>query len=262
MNIHAPLAAAAALAALCAPAHALTFVPVDVGPTALQSGTQARVFATVNLETTSDNLVSTEAQARTVNERGQTASVSADLATGQTGASVALSPSGLGFNFDSVSADAKIFDVVQFSFAGAPSGEVSFSMRVDGTLSNADDVAGNDTVVIGSGQVRVFDVTDFLPAFQVFGRQGGEGNLLGANAQGFFDEDIPPFGEFVFTNSEAIVSAGLALIPASLEDDVLDGFYAIGGADEYQVDTTGEPVAFDKLLAGSYIAEAGRIYTF
>lgn len=246
-------------------AQALTFVPLTTGPLELDPGNQTRTFVTIVTSGSTSartNLVSTEAQDRAVDALGQSAAVRANLATGSTGASASLAPPAEGAGYAAANADAKIFDLVQFVFPGASSGLVTFSLTVDETISNADAAGGSQTVAIGWGTASVFDVTGLPSPFLVLGSDGGEGNLVRADAQGFFDDTIPPFGEFVFTNRPAHATAGLALIPGGLEADVADGSYAIGGADEYQVNTTGDPVAFSKTVEASFVAEAGRFYAF
>ncbi|MEM6440975.1 MAG: hypothetical protein AAF763_14915 [Pseudomonadota bacterium] len=241
-----------------APATALTFTPVTPGPLGQDSGTNTRTFVAISgIEPRSTSIVAPVVQNRSTNEFGQSLSARADLAAGETGAAVTFDPL---TDFDNVSADGQIFDVVEFSFPGATSGAVTFTMSVDGTLSNSNDPEGSDTVVIGSGLARVFDVTGLDDAFLVIGSEGASSNVVSPNIEGFFDEDIPPFGEFVFTNLAAEASAGLALVPENLVSDIEAGLFAIGGADDFLVDVSGEPVEFDKTVEAGFIAEEGRAY--
>lgn len=247
---------AGALIASAGAANAATFEPLSPGPLAINSGTQVRGSITILDPTRQErfNTVSTDAQ--TVEQTlldGQFKG-RADLATGEVGAFLGVTPS---TSYAGGSTDAKLFDLLSFDFGSAESGNISYSISYDGVISNKDDGTGAQNLVAGSTSIRIFDVTGLDTAFKIFGQEGSLGNSVGQNSIGEYD---PELDEFVFENLVSSASGGLAVVSPGLESDVASGNYAIGGADRFIVDGSGTAKPFSGVLTDTFFAEAGRTY--
>lgn len=234
------------------PALADTFSPPEVGVQPFSSGIWMR-GSTGGLDFQDRyNRLSDGDDSFGLEDGDLRSSASGAQSTGSVGA-LAQTPAGADFRF--ATTDVALFDVITFDFGADTTREVSFQLALSGMLSN---LGATNGLAIGGGGVQIADVTGLDQSFFFGGDTANPlGGLLVPNG-----EDVFASGSFqiALPDDVANVRGGLAVISANLEDDVESGSFGIGVADEYVVDESGQAQMLDRVLTGSFTAQAGATY--
>jgi hypothetical protein len=247
-------------------AQAATFEPTSPGALPLTHGTWQRstIFrsnpglvvpvgeSTVTL--LQENTVSDGAQTGGLTGALDTTATRADPVTGEVGVSISGGTTSFLEDEPSIRAQAAIFDLLTFDFASGSTGTVSYSVSIDGTISNAD-LLDTSNYVSATTTVGLYDVTDAASPFIVFGSEGSLGNGVGPQ----IDVEFGPGGSFTFANEVSFARGGLAVIPSALEPAFLAGSL-VPGLGAYRIDTGGEVFKVDQTISDSFTVSEGRTY--